>query len=490
MDEREQNPLTINNILEQLIKPSVVQGGVGPISQPKLAVPPLIPPKPAVVPPPIPSSKQPEGSISLPQLNRQGPQGPTLKSANEIISRPFDRRLTIRTMRDDLARLKQGLTPLGLEAGTKKTNVSISAKQEPPLGPTKIVTPFVEALSKTITPSVSNRPITPSEKSLPLKTQTPFLGPKQVVPPVNLPPLPTDRPTHFHEEIKILDKDNLPAFLGAPIPKKKAPRRPEEEKIEYGVIAKIIGSGMTTGVVSTMVLAIVIYGLIYYFFLREELVIVPTPTPTPVKTSPITEANELEEIFRTTSITTFSIPADSNLLIPEFQSFLDKEILAQNEVKRIRFLTTQPSEILTFVTLLDKLSIRYPVELDSWVKNNNIVLLYGQIENVNSSSNTDKRVVFIVEVRDVTKVTEIMKNWETTMTDDLKNFFGIDPSRGTSTSFLDNEYRAVKIRYKNFPLPDRTIDYAIVYSLAGRYYLILTNSRESIYFPIDKIKGI
>lgn len=476
MDEREKNPLTISDILEQLVKPSVVQSGAQPLQ-----------PKPVVPLPPAPPSKQSGGNISLPQLNKPGPQEPALKSPSEVIGRPPDRRPTIRTMRDDLVRLKQGLAPLGLELATKKnTDIKAEQTQEPVK---KIAGTPPEVFSKSTLPPIPNRPITPVERPLPPKIQPQFLGQKPVVPPTTLPPLRTNTPAHFHEEVKILDKDNLPAFLGAPVPKKKAPK-PEEEKVEYGVIAKIIGSGMTTGIVSTIVLAMISYGLIYYFFLREEAIITTTITPTPVVTNPVAEVNELENIFRTIPITNFSFLPDSDRLVPEFHSFINKEILAQKEFKRIKFLPSQSSDVLTLTILFDKLAIKYPTELSSWIKNNNIVFLYGQMENFNSPGSTNKRVVFIVEIKDPAKVSETMKNWETTMADNLKNFFDIDPSKEASVPFLSNEYRTAKIRYKNFPLPDRTIDYAIVSSLTGRYYLILTNSRESIYSPIDKIKGI
>ncbi|MDO8496035.1 MAG: hypothetical protein Q7S43_01115 [bacterium] len=477
MDERDQNPLTISDILEQLVKPSVIQGGT---QAPQ--------PKPIVPPPTPPLSKQGQDNISLPQLNKQTLQGPGLKPPDGQIGRPSDRRQTIRTMSGDLARLKQGLTPLALELGARKNTGNLQPKEGSPTTKTQNIPP--EAIGKPSLPQITDRPIDIQEKPSPPRPQSSFLNQKLVVPPVVLPSLPPNRPAHIHEETRILDKDNLPAFLGAPIPKRKAPR-PEDEKVEYGVIAKVIGSGMTTGIVSTMVLALVAYGLIYYFFLREEVIIpTTTPTPTPVNTIPPVQINELEEIFRTTPITTFSLPPDPTNLIPEFQLFLEQQTIAQKEFKRIKFLPVQSGEILTFTKLFDGLAIKYPAELNNWINNNNIVFLYGQMENFSDKNKDNKRVVFVVEIKDPARVTGIIKNWETTMADDLKNFFNIDPSRGASTPFLDNEYRTVKIRYKNFPLPDRTIDYAIVSSLTGRYYLILTNSRESIYSPIDKIKGL
>src|SRR3989338_1821726 len=126
MDERDQNPLTISDILEQLVKPSIIQGGTQ-TPQPKPVVPPPIPP-------PLP--KQEQDNISLPQLNKQTLPGPGLKPLDGQAGRPSDRRQTIRTMKDDLARLKQGLAPLGLELATKRIT-PVQAKQAPPPTPVK-----------------------------------------------------------------------------------------------------------------------------------------------------------------------------------------------------------------------------------------------------------------------------------------------------------------------------------------------------------------
>ena len=76
------------------------------------------------------------------------------------------------------------------------------------------------------------------------------------------------------------------------------------------------------------------------------------------------------------------------------------------------------------------------------------------------------------------------------MPEDLKYMFNIEPGNSATPTFNSNEYKGVAIRYKNFSLPDRSIDYAIVYSSAGRQYLVITNSRESMYSPIEKITGL
>ena len=44
--------------------------------------------------------------------------------------------------------------------------------------------------------------------------------------------------------------------------------------------------------------------------------------------------------------------------------------------------------------------------------------------------------------------------------------------------------REVSIRYRNFPFPDITVDYAAVNS-SGQNYLVISGSREAIYSAID-----
>ena len=125
-----------------------------------------------------------------------------------------------------------------------------------------------------------------------------------------------------------------------------------------------------------------------------------------------------------------------------------------------------------------------------------MALLYGQQEQFNSGGEVEtgdsagKRLIFVAEVDDVAKTLEIMKIWELIMQSNLEEIFELDIAKQASRDFLDNNRGNTKVRYKNFPFPDKSIDYAIVSSLTGKYYLVLTNSRESMFSPIDKIRGL
>lgn len=63
----------------------------------------------------------------------------------------------------------------------------------------------------------------------------------------------------------------------------------------------------------------------------------------------------------------------------------------------------------------------------------------------------------------------------------LKNSFG----NQATPDFQDNAYNGVAIRYINFPLPDLSIDYAIIPD--QRLYIVAT-SQEAMYAIIDRIR--
>ena len=74
------------------------------------------------------------------------------------------------------------------------------------------------------------------------------------------------------------------------------------------------------------------------------------------------------------------------------------------------------------------------------------------------------------------------------MSQDLIDLFLLNPAKAATTTFLDNTYQGVAIKYRNFPDLNKTIDYAIVTAKNGETYLVITNSREHMYAIIDKIK--
>lgn len=482
MDDKDQKLLTIGDILDQLIKPSVLRGPEVLSQKPAIPTPQHIqsadfnissssaPQKPATFP-----GGRPISNINLPRLGKE-PEKTETSGPQSGTAQPPELKLYIRTMSADLERLKKGQLPSGLEV--------TSALASPP--PKKI--PLSEVSSPPPPKPVQPRPVLSRPPTPPL--------PFHPLPPLSLPVIPPASPVqstppgkeqeHRHIERIISEKDLLPPFLGAPIPKRVI--KSKEERVEYRLIAKIIGSGMTVGITSTIVMAVAAYFLFSFFvFNRKEVVIsTPTPLPTPIQTP---EINELETIFGGISTLNFKIPEDKTTILSVLGLFTDANMLAKKELKRINFtdssgrITTNPS----FTQLLNIFSVSYPSELKKEETNRSMAFLYGQEE---LNEDIPKKLIFIVEIKDITKTMEIMMGWESTMANDLKAIFNIDPSKEASRTFLDNERQAAKIRYKNFPLPDKSIDYAVLSSLSGKRYLILTNSRESMYSPTDKLQGL
>lgn len=119
-------------------------------------------------------------------------------------------------------------------------------------------------------------------------------------------------------------------------------------------------------------------------------------------------------------------------------------------------------------------------------------VVYGQQEMfdekgfLNFGQTAKPKIVFLAKALSILRLQSGLNTWETTMADDLKNLFNIDPKKATSQIFLDNIYRSANVRYRNFPFADSTIDYATLnLSEFKADYFVLTNSREGIYSAID-----
>src|SRR3989344_976657 len=453
MEVKDQKSLTIDDILDELVKPSVIRTSENPsLSNP---LPSAKPQTPSLN---MPVKPKPEvgSSFRLPSLG--------WTEDNKIPSperKPSEISLSIRTMATDLKRLKMGQKPTGL-AFQKST---------------------IQPLSKPVL-----KPDQPVSESQVLRP--PQFG-KEELSVTSIPPLAIQDDSHKLPE-RVISKDSLPSFPGASVPKSQ-PLTMDQEKIEYKAIAKVIGSGMTTGILSAVAIAVVVYALFYFFVLTKEKIIVETPLPTFIRATKTPEINNLENIFRSIVAIDFSIPANPLETVHAFKSFIGGQSLAKKEFRRINLVlpSNQTGKTETFRELLGLLSVSYPTEIESLIKNNFMVLIYGNSEpDSQGSVKVPQRVILIVETENSSMLLEVMRKWESTMANDLAVLFDVNPNLQASQAFLDNQHEGTSIRYKNFPMADKSVDYAIVSSPAGRHYLLLTNSREAMYSPAEKIKGL
>lgn len=472
MEDKDPKPITINDILDQITKaPATPNQGVDS-PRPNIPSSPTPAPRPndgaPILPKPSSQILKPQTEIKLPSLGKPKEQEKDLPYSQSTTPTGSKLKLSIRTMASDLEKIGQGQKPLGEEVDRDIVMPKISPS----------------------TPPTSTSPIIPTIQAIPR-------SPSPIKPPIE---------NHYHSEKviskgktdtnKSQEKEGLPSFLDANILKKSS--KPPGEKVEYGLIVRIISSGIATGIISTVVLALVAYFTISYFFFNQEPEIsIATPTPT-ISTSPTPtiEVNELNNIFSDVLTVDFQLPEQKEDVIPNIKSFVSAQTLEKKGFRRVNIIN-QSGQTVLFDEVLENLATSFPLELENFIKPNNLVFIYGQEESFTdipiekrTDIPLDKRFIFIVEVNDPNNVAVIMRNWESTLPADLKDIFDLDTSKEASLNFLDNERRGVQIRYKNFPLPDKSIDYSIVSSLTGRNYLIITNSRESMYSPADQIRGV
>ncbi|MEK7579645.1 MAG: hypothetical protein AAB469_00390 [Patescibacteria group bacterium] len=243
-----------------------------------------------------------------------------------------------------------------------------------------------------------------------------------------------------------------------------------------------------------LVLALIgVAGSAWYFLTRgpEEIAVSPTPTPTSLPTP-----KSLQElIFSSNQI---AVPSTANF-VNYFSSELKNkagELNSQPGKFTYLNLADENGTPYSFSQIISKLNIALPAGfLESLSPNEWIISAYTQQEMFDSqgnlvfNQNPETKLAFIIKITDPTVLRSALNNWEITLSKDLEKFFELDSKKATSDTFLDNFYKGVNARYRNFPYADKTIDYAIIdLPQFNASYLILTNSRESIYSAIDLLK--
>lgn len=122
-------------------------------------------------------------------------------------------------------------------------------------------------------------------------------------------------------------------------------------------------------------------------------------------------------------------------------------------------------------------------------------MVYGQEEIFDASgmrianAPVEPRIIVVFEVVDATAMTRAMSSWEQgdTVVDNLRYPFDFDASVNPAPAFAEGVYRGVPVRYVNFLYADRSIDWAFVAGSNGKNYLVISSSRESAFFAIDRL---
>lgn len=441
--------MDINDLVRELSKSSTSPVAPTPPSAPSSQAPrppfptpvspttkPFVPtPAPSPVNPPVPKPMDTPRPLFTPPLKPVSPPSysptppPTVSGVKEYQS-------SIRTMNEDISKLKQGQQPAGIPVPRK-------VEQTVPVVPVPVPPKPTVPSPQFKVPSVS---LGETKKSGPLVQSKDISKPQIYVP---------------------------------------------QESYPGGNRNMLF---MAIGVVA------VAAGFAYWFFvLRSPAseVVIETPTPTPTATP--TPTPTLSSIFSGINTQTALVTTDETVsnFVKDINS---GAINGGEFIKIYAKMYTSENELTLPITqLLDNFKLPYPVDLRDLISQDYGMFSYGQKEifdtkgQVKTNAVVEKRLVFINEIKDTAMVAQLVKVWETdTGTDiaySLKTIFQFDPKKQQSKDFTENSYKEVVIRYKNFKYSDRSIDYAIVPASNGKSYLVISGSRESMYATIDKLKG-
>ena len=286
-----------------------------------------------------------------------------------------------------------------------------------------------------------------------------------------------------------------------PLPIPAAPKKATEPFKVPGIQPSVIIPSEKKGISAVFYLLIagvlVVGGFLYWFLaLRApapEVVLSPTPTPTQIVT-PTPVVRNLSDIFEGVPVS-FEI-ASSETIVSDFRMFVKTLAVAGGGFLKIDLFKNLDGTLipLNWMDMFEqnKTGTDYPFGLSSVADPTTAVtVIYGQLETFNKDGSVNfngqglNRTAFMARVTDSVEVETIMRDWELAMMDHIADYLLIDDtSKEESVNFLDNTYRGVAIRYKNFPFPDITVDYAIV-PAADQNYLVITGSREAMYAVID-----
>jgi len=388
---------------------------------------PQMEPRPGSSIPPIPSPSAPGASLPKTPPSTTPPPPPVSPGGTPPVFKS-----SIRTMEEDIAAIKKGQPPVG---------VRIEKQSERDVKPQVPTTPPGPKITPPPKPAAEIRLGEP-EKAKPLPGAAPLGTPPLSPKPVSPPP-PSEAP-------------------GLSIP--------PTGKFNKKLLILIAGG-----------LVVVVF-LIWFFALRTpsapEVALSPTPTRS---ITPAPTPTPIESYF--SIVSSVSVQLGPNFT-SRFDNSIDKTLLKTSAGEPALYSIYNPTSGKKYMLseFLGGLLITPPAGLISALYDNSLYLtaIY--------KSDGKNGFGFIARVKEPTAALAALGSWEKTMTQDIKDLLGFDPVKAASTTFLDNTYQGVAIRYRNFPDPNLTIDYAIVRARNGENYLVFTNSKEHMYAIIDKLK--
>ena len=218
-------------------------------------------------------------------------------------------------------------------------------------------------------------------------------------------------------------------------------------------------------------------GAIWFFFLRGEPPVVVESTPTPAPSA--TPVPIIETVFdRNISV---SVNSDQNFF--SYLASMSASDLFNGNSGLYKVFNQTDGKRASFADFSSGGGILAPASLLNVIEEDGFYALMMRKTNGQISRG------WLVKLKNPNLARSALIEWEKTMPNDLKNIFGIDPTKTASTVFLENavSYPGTPIKYQNFPTPDLTIDYSIITLSNGENYLAFTNSKEHIFSVIERL---
>jgi len=202
----------------------------------------------------------------------------------------------------------------------------------------------------------------------------------------------------------------------------------------------------------------------------------PTPTQQPATPSPISDV--LTAAFGEQEIFKLDLGVDP---LSNFTNFIKSRELNEGEIKA--YVVHNKDNIrYRFDKLLSQFLVKIPNDVLKDLNQDNFIMLV-----FNPGDDEENEIGFVIQTDDSIRATANLRIWEGTMSDDFEDLFDFDVQRASSPGFLDNVHEGITIRYRNFPDPIDTIDYSVITMANGDSYLIIINSKKSIYNIIDRL---
>jgi len=251
------------------------------------------------------------------------------------------------------------------------------------------------------------------------------------------------------------------------------------KKIVYGLVGVLILLGIGYSLISLMSGG------------SDEPTASATPSSSATPSAALEVAGKTLRTYFPQAGATISLRDDDSAIL-DFQNALITSQPSAGQAVRLIIEAAWPDK--SAYGFLSAMTDTAPVSLQEALGSDWTVLAYGQKEVFDANgmkldtAGTTARVVLIAEVTNASGAGQAMTAWEgSALASSADMLLGYDFAKAIVNEFSAGTYRSLQVRYRNFPYADSSIDYAVITASNNKNYLILSASRESMFFVIDQL---